>query len=111
MVIWRTLLAGGIAGVVSRTLTSPLERIKILAQVSSACTGLIHAYLLKLNFQTGASGKLSVLQSFKNVWRTERFNGLFVGNGANCLRIFPFSGLVCLAYANMAKVGILFHML
>lgn len=43
LVIWRTILAGGVAGVVSRTLTAPLERIKILAQVSSTyvCTGLI----------------------------------------------------------------------
>lgn len=34
MVIWRALLAGGVAGVVSRTLTAPLEKIKILAQVN-----------------------------------------------------------------------------
>jgi len=31
--IWRALLAGGVAGVVSRTATAPLEKIKILAQV------------------------------------------------------------------------------
>ena len=34
LVIWRAILAGGIAGVVSRTATAPLEKIKILAQVS-----------------------------------------------------------------------------
>lgn len=44
------------------------------------------------------------MQSLKSVWRTEKFKGLFAGNGANCLRVFPFSGLVCLAYANLAKV-------
>ena len=31
--IWRALLAGGVAGVISRTATAPLEKIKILAQV------------------------------------------------------------------------------
>ena len=41
-----------------------------------------------------------------NVWKTEGFRGLFAGNGTNCLRIFPFSGLVCLAYANIAKVRV-----
>ena len=34
--VWRALLAGGVAGVVSRTATAPLEKIKLLAQVS--CT-------------------------------------------------------------------------
>ena len=32
--IWRALLAGGVAGMASRTLTAPLEKIKLLAQVS-----------------------------------------------------------------------------
>lgn len=32
--IWQTLFAGGVAGVVSRTATAPLEKIKLLAQVS-----------------------------------------------------------------------------
>ena len=32
--VWRALLAGGLAGVISRTATAPLEKIKILAQVS-----------------------------------------------------------------------------
>ena len=31
--IWRALLAGGLAGVVSRTATAPFEKIKLLAQV------------------------------------------------------------------------------
>ena len=32
--IWQALFAGGVAGVVSRTLTAPLETVKLLAQVS-----------------------------------------------------------------------------
>jgi hypothetical protein len=37
----KTLLAGGLAGVVSRTLVSPMERLKILFQVSPvSCDGV-----------------------------------------------------------------------
>jgi solute carrier family 25 phosphate transporter 23/24/25/41 len=36
-------------------------------------------------------------------WSNERWRGLFAGNGANCIRVLPFSALVCLAYYNMAK--------
>ena len=31
--IWKALLAGGVAGIMSRTLTAPLEKAKIIAQV------------------------------------------------------------------------------
>lgn len=31
--IWRALLAGGCAGIVSKTVTAPLEKVKIMAQV------------------------------------------------------------------------------
>ena len=34
VIIWWALFAGGIAGIVSRTATAPIEKIKILAQVS-----------------------------------------------------------------------------
>lgn len=84
LVIWRALLAGGVAGVVSRTATAPLEKIKILAQTST-------------------SGRVPVVKTFVSIWKQEQLRGLFAGNGANCLRVFPFSALVCLAYANLAK--------
>lgn len=33
IIVWRAIFAGGIAGIVSRTATAPIEKIKILAQV------------------------------------------------------------------------------
>lgn len=47
IVIWRALLAGGVAGVVSRTSTAPLEKTKILAQVQcifASCTHNMYIY-------------------------------------------------------------------
>ena len=34
--IWKALVAGGVAGIVSRTSTAPLEKAKIIAQVNLA---------------------------------------------------------------------------
>ncbi|XP_011409833.1 PREDICTED: calcium-binding mitochondrial carrier protein SCaMC-1-like [Amphimedon queenslandica] len=82
MKIGLTLFAGGTAGIVSRTATAPLEKIKILAQTN---------------------GEARLVSTFNNIIKMETWRGLYAGNGLNCLRVLPFSGLVCLAYANIAQ--------
>ncbi|KAH6985613.1 solute carrier family 25 member 42 [Ilyonectria sp. MPI-CAGE-AT-0026] len=68
--------AGGIAGAVSRTVVSPLERLKILMQIQSVGRD---AY------------KLSVGQALAKMWREEGWRGFMRGNGTNCIRIVPYS--------------------
>ncbi|KAK4140549.1 mitochondrial carrier domain-containing protein [Dichotomopilus funicola] len=70
--------AGGVAGAVSRTVVSPLERLKILFQVQSAGRD---AY------------KLSVGQGLAKMWREEGWRGFMRGNGTNCIRIVPYSAV------------------
>lgn len=77
------VLAGGLGGVVSRTATAPLERLKILAQASKEHT--------------------SVRTLMADVLKREGWRGLFAGNGANVVRVFPFGGIVCLSYTHMIK--------
>jgi len=74
---------GGIAGAVSRTVVSPLERLKILMQVQSAGRD---AY------------KLSVGQALGKMWREEGWRGFMRGNGTNCIRIFPYSAVQFSSY-------------
>ncbi|AAS54443.1 AGL047Cp [Eremothecium gossypii ATCC 10895] len=75
-------VAGGVGGAVSRTVVSPVERVKILLQVQSSTTayngGLVHAV--------------------KQVYKEEGVKGLFRGNGINCLRIFPYSAVQYAVY-------------
>ncbi|KAL7926704.1 mitochondrial carrier domain-containing protein [Trichoderma austrokoningii] len=74
---------GGVAGAVSRTVVSPLERLKILMQIQSAGRD---AY------------KLSVGQALGKMWREEGWRGFMRGNGTNCIRIVPYSAVQFSSY-------------
>ncbi|KAJ0049383.1 hypothetical protein Pint_15023 [Pistacia integerrima] len=88
--ISKSLVAGGIAGGVSRTAVAPLERLKILLQVQNP-------HSIKYN---------GTIQGLKYIWRTEGFRGLFKGNGTNCARIVPNSAVKFFSYEEASK-GIL----
>lgn len=68
------MVTGGIAGAVSRTATSPLERLRILQQTASS------AY----------KGR-GTINSFIYMYKSEGMAGYFKGNGATVLKIAPFS--------------------
>ena len=83
MPLWRFVLAGGLGGVCSRTVTAPLERVRIEAQVHGTKDG--------------------VLKSMNRILAKDGARALFAGNGANCLRVFPHAGMACLSYATLVK--------
>jgi solute carrier family 25 phosphate transporter 23/24/25/41 len=70
--------AGGVAGAVSRTVVSPLERLKILKQIESSGR---HEY------------NMSVWNGLKKMYRDEGWRGFMRGNGTNCIRIVPYSAV------------------
>ncbi|KAL4962669.1 putative mitochondrial carrier protein [Aspergillus stella-maris] len=71
-------LAGGVAGAVSRTMVSPLERLKILLQIQTAGR---------------EEYKLSIWQALKKIGKEEGWRGFLRGNGTNCIRIIPYSAV------------------
>ncbi|KAJ5605891.1 hypothetical protein N7510_008672 [Penicillium lagena] len=71
-------LAGGVAGAVSRTLVSPLERLKILLQIQSVGR---------------EEYKLSIWKALGKMKREEGWRGFMRGNGTNCIRIIPYSAV------------------
>uniref|UniRef100_A0A1I7VAG1 Calcium-binding mitochondrial carrier protein SCaMC-1 n=1 Tax=Loa loa TaxID=7209 RepID=A0A1I7VAG1_LOALO len=78
---WKHLVAGGVAGGVSRTCTAPLDRVKIYLQV--------HATLLnRLRFPKAAK-LLYEEGGLKSFWR---------GNGVNIAKIAPESAIKFLSY-------------
>lgn len=69
---------GGVAGAVSRTVVSPLERLKILYQVQSAGRN---------------EYKMPVGRALMKMWKEEGWRGFMRGNGTNCIRIVPYSAV------------------
>lgn len=72
----RSLLAGGIAGICAKTTVAPLDRIKILKQAQNA-----------------VYKNLGVFDGLREMVRRESLKGLYRGNGAQAVRIFPYSGI------------------
>lgn len=73
-----SFMAGGVAGAVSRTVVSPLERLKILFQVQS---------------HGRTEYKMSIGKALAKMWREEGWRGFMAGNGTNCIRIVPYSAI------------------
>ncbi|KAL9022880.1 MAG: hypothetical protein Q9180_008513, partial [Flavoplaca navasiana] len=76
--VFAAFLAGGAAGAVSRTVVSPLERLKILFQIQSVGR---------------EEYKMSVGKGLAKMWRDEGWRGFMRGNGTNCIRIVPYSAV------------------
>ncbi|CAM6013906.1 unnamed protein product [Sphagnum balticum] len=82
LTVCKSLIAGGVAGGVSRSAVAPLERLKILLQV-----------------QNPLNPKYSgTIQGLKSIWKSEGIPGFFKGNGTNCARIIPNSAVKFYSY-------------
>ncbi|XP_066961950.1 mitochondrial adenyl nucleotide antiporter SLC25A25 isoform X2 [Macrobrachium rosenbergii] len=87
---WRHLVAGGVAGMVSRTCTAPLDRLKVFLQVHGGKQfqglGNCFRYMLKEG-------------GVRSLWR---------GNGINVLKIAPESALKFAAYEQAKRMVLQF---
>ncbi|NXD67975.1 GDC protein, partial [Eolophus roseicapillus] len=72
----RSFIAGGVAGCCAKTTTAPLDRVKILLQAHN------HHYK-----------HLGVFSTLCAVPRKEGYLGLYKGNGAMMIRIFPYGAI------------------
>ncbi|KAF2071904.1 hypothetical protein CYY_006783 [Polysphondylium violaceum] len=77
--------AGAAAGIVSRTSTAPLERVKIVYQINHGAPQ-------------------SLMQTFKNVYADGGFRGLFRGNLANILKVSPESAIKFASFEAVKKL-------
>lgn len=109
-VAWKFLLAGGIAGAVSRTATAPFDRLKVYlitdipdAPPSKPTNGLGDAKTIKnvahhpLRF--GQKGYEHLRQAVIHIYRDGGgVRAFWVGNGLNVTKIFPESAIKFFSY-------------
>ena len=77
--ISQKLLYGGISGIFSRSIVAPLDRIKILMQITK-------------------NSNESFIQVMKYTIKNEKITSLWKGNILNCLRVFPYSSIQFATY-------------
>ncbi|KAF7298217.1 hypothetical protein HMN09_01043600 [Mycena chlorophos] len=84
------------AGAASRTVVSPLERLKIIQQVQP---------------QSSSTQYKGVWRSLVRMWREEGFRGFMRGNAINCVRIVPYSAVQFTAYETFKREMVRFFWL
>ncbi|XP_064848065.1 mitochondrial adenyl nucleotide antiporter SLC25A24-like [Oncorhynchus masou masou] len=84
---WKQLAAGAMAGVVSRTGTAPLDRVKVFMQVHSS-----------------KSNRVTLLGGFKQMIKEGGVASLWRGNGVNVLKIAPETAIKFMAYEQYKKL-------
>jgi len=77
--VTRRMVCGGLAGMIAKTATNPLERIKMLSQTGEG---------------GGRGGGGSALQLYRDILQREGLQGLWAGNGVNLVRVFPAKAVV-----------------
>ncbi|KAG5286551.1 hypothetical protein AALO_G00016130 [Alosa alosa] len=84
---WRQLVAGAMAGAISRTGTAPLDRIKVFIQVHAS-----------------KSNNISLVGGFKQMIKEGGVTSLWRGNGVNVLKIAPETSIKFMAYEQYKKL-------
>jgi solute carrier family 25 (adenine nucleotide translocator) protein 4/5/6/31 len=78
------LAAGGVSGIVSKTITAPIERVKLIIQTQDANPKIISGEVARYTGIANCFTRVSAEQGVGAFWR---------GNTVNCMRYFPTQAL------------------
>ncbi|KAK4126156.1 mitochondrial carrier [Parathielavia appendiculata] len=92
--VWRSGVAGGLAGCAAKTIVAPLDRVKILFQSHNP------------HFVKYTGSWSGVVLAVKDIYRQDGSVGLFKGHSATLLRIFPYAAIKFLAYEQIRAIVI-----
>ena len=77
----RYLIAGAVAGATSRTVTAPLDRLKVVLQVQTT--------------------RARIMPAVRDLWKEGGFLGFFRGNGLNVMKVAPESAIRFYTYERL----------
>jgi len=82
-IVWtmKYLTAGGIAGLISRTMTAPIDRLKVLYQVHSSLA------------LTGDGRPMGLSKGLAAIYKEGGIRGFWRGNLTNVMKVVPESSL------------------
>lgn len=95
-------LAGGFAGVISRTCTAPFDRLKVylIAQSGQPLKKAVQSSASSLSASTASSASSAsknatspLIRAIKHIWSQGGVRSFFVGNGLNVIKVFPESAM------------------
>ncbi|EPE08670.1 mitochondrial carrier protein leu5 [Ophiostoma piceae UAMH 11346] len=84
--LWRSGVAGGVAGSVAKTIVAPLDRVKILFQASNP------------QFAKYSGSWAGVAHAMRIIYQQDGAMGLYRGHSATLLRVFPYAAVKFIAY-------------
>ncbi|KZF19365.1 mitochondrial carrier [Xylona heveae TC161] len=87
-------LAGGIAGAISRSVTAPLDRLKVyLIAQTGAKSEAVKAVKEGATAEAAKKAARPLIGAMKELWKAGGMRSLFAGNGLNVLKIMPESAI------------------
>jgi solute carrier family 25 protein 16 len=92
--VWKSGVAGGMAGCAAKTIVAPLDRVKILFQSRNP------------HFVKYTGSWYGVGGAMKEIYLQDGPVGLFRGHSATLLRIFPYAAIKFVAYEQIRAVVI-----
>ncbi|EJD53461.1 mitochondrial carrier [Auricularia subglabra TFB-10046 SS5] len=91
------LLAGGIAGAVSRTATAPFDRLKVFLITRPPALGGTNVT------EVGSQGARAIVGAIRQIFAEAGVRGFWVGNGLNVVKIFPESAIKFFSYESSKR--------
>ncbi|ODN76545.1 hypothetical protein L202_05207 [Cryptococcus amylolentus CBS 6039] len=101
---WRFLLAGGVAGGVSRSVTAPFDRLKVYLITTDDFSSFNRKPGIGHPFKNGFRAMTNLWGAMKKIYVDGKgIRAFWVGNGLNVTKIFPESAIKFVSYEQSKK--------